>query len=86
MSKTAPANWVRFWIATVSVVLVLFVTKARAADPEPVKFEEETLPNGLRVIYSPLHQAPVVHVRVMYHVGSRDERLIGRALLTCSST
>ena len=26
------------------------------------------------MIYAPLHQAPVVHVRVLYHVGSRDER------------
>src|SRR5688572_23079946 len=44
------------------------------AMPAPIAFEEETLPNGLRVIYAPLHQAPVVHVRVLYHVGSRDER------------
>ena len=28
----------------------------------------------MRVIYAPLHQAPVVEVRVFYHVGSRDER------------
>src|SRR4051812_20533831 len=48
--------------------------KPQAAKPEPVPFEEETLPNGLKVIYSPLRQAPVVHVRVIYHVGSRDER------------
>ena len=26
------------------------------------------------MIYAPLHQAPVVEVRVFYHVGSRDER------------
>ena len=48
--------------------------KPQAAAVEPVQFEEETLPNGLKVIYSPLRQAPVVHVRVIYHVGSRDER------------
>ncbi len=47
---------------------------ASAGSPEPIQFEQETLPNGLRVIYAPLHQAPVVHVRVLYHVGSRDER------------
>jgi zinc protease len=39
-----------------------------------VEFTQETLDNGLQVIYAPLHQAPVVHVRVLYHVGSRDER------------
>jgi zinc protease len=39
-----------------------------------IEFTQDTLPNGLRVIYAPLHQAPVVEVRVFYHVGSRDER------------
>ena len=42
--------------------------------PQPVQFTTETLDNGLQVIYAPLHNAPVVHVRVLYHVGSRDER------------
>jgi zinc protease len=42
--------------------------------PAPVEFQEETLANGLRVVYAPLRNAPVVHVRVLYHVGSRDER------------
>jgi len=46
--------------------------EARAA--AAVEFTRETLPNGLEVVYAPLHQAPVVHVRVLYHVGSRDER------------
>ncbi len=34
----------------------------------------ETLPNGLRVIYAPMASSPATHVRVLYHVGSRDER------------
>jgi zinc protease len=41
---------------------------------EGIDFTQEVLDNGLRVIYAPLRQAPVVHVRVLYHVGSRDER------------
>jgi zinc protease len=52
------------------------VTVAVAADipmPQPIQFERETLDNGLRVIYAPMTNAPVIHVRVMYHVGSRDE-------------
>src|SRR3954452_16384425 len=48
--------------------------KPATADIPPIEFQKETLPNGLRVIYAPMHQAPVVHVRVLYHVGSRDER------------
>src|SRR3954470_15492294 len=38
------------------------------------KYEVETLPNGLRVIYAPMPTSPTTHVRVLYHVGSRDER------------
>ncbi|MEO6435678.1 MAG: pitrilysin family protein, partial [Tepidisphaeraceae bacterium] len=41
---------------------------------QKIEFVEETLDNGLHVIYAPLRQAPVVHVRVLYHVGSRDEQ------------
>jgi zinc protease len=60
-----------------SLLALSFATRSqptRAASPEPIQFEQESLPNGLQVIYAPLRQAPVVHVRVLYHVGSRDER------------
>ncbi|MEM7807905.1 MAG: pitrilysin family protein, partial [Planctomycetota bacterium] len=39
-----------------------------------IDFTSETLDNGLRVIYAPMDNAPVVHVRVLYHVGSKDEQ------------
>ncbi len=45
-----------------------------APAPARIDYTEETLANGLHVIYAPLRQAPVVHVRVIYHVGSRDEQ------------
>src|SRR6476469_4797468 len=70
----------RFVAAVLSLLLLAALSvRARAADvsvpaPAPVEYVQETLDNGLRVIYAPLHQAPVVHVRVLYHVGSRDER------------
>ncbi len=51
-----------------------FAQTKPAGDVGDIDFQTETLPNGLRVIYAPLHTAPVVHVRVLYHVGSRDER------------
>jgi zinc protease len=59
-------------VLTVIPIILLLATRLFAADA--ITFTDETLPNGLRVIYAPLHQAPVVHVRVLYHVGSRDER------------
>ena len=51
-------------------LLLIFAALARA---QSIDFQQETLDNGLHVIYAPLHNAPVVHVRVLYHVGSRDE-------------
>jgi zinc protease len=40
----------------------------------PVKFTETTLDNGLRVIISEDHYAPIYAIAVSYKVGSRDER------------
>ncbi len=78
----------RHWVASCLSLAVMAVpletawaqsptTTPPATKPTAVQkidFTTETLPNGLRVIYAPLHQAPVVQVRVLYHVGSRDER------------
>src|SRR5512144_589432 len=61
-------------IVTFVLALVLAPLGTRGSEPERIAFTEENLDNGLHVIYAPLHQAPVVHVRVFYHVGSRDER------------
>jgi zinc protease len=60
-----------------TILLICFAPVPALADlplPQPIDFTTETLPNGLQVIYAPMHNAPVVHVRVLYHVGSRDER------------
>ncbi len=40
----------------------------------PVKFTDSTLENGLRVLISEDHFAPVYAIAVSYKVGSRDER------------
>jgi zinc protease len=56
------------------VTACLLLPAGCAAPPPLVPFTRETLGNGLQVIYAPMHAAPVVHVEVLYHVGSRDER------------
>jgi zinc protease len=62
-------------LASLIVILLGFIPFAHAAPSVgDIDFQTQTLDNGLRVIYAPLHTAPVVHVRVLYHVGSRDER------------
>lgn len=39
----------------------------------PVKFQEKTLPNGLRVLSAVDHSSPTVAIQVWYHVGSKDD-------------
>src|SRR4029077_498919 len=47
---------------------------AAAATQPSIKFTDTTLKNGLRVVISEDHVAPVLSVVVLYNVGSRDER------------
>jgi zinc protease len=46
---------------------------AAATDSVDIPFTRFTLPNGLTVVVSEDHKAPVVAVSVWYHVGSADE-------------
>lgn len=43
----------------------------------PIKYQEVTLKNGLRVIMHEDHSTPIVAVNVWYHVGSKNE-VVGR--------
>jgi zinc protease len=61
-------------MALLAVAIVAAMGANRTCAAAQVEFTKETLANGLEVLYAPLHQAPVIHVRVFYHVGSRDER------------
>ena len=54
-------------------LMMVLVSNACALE-STIDFTKETLDNGLKVIYAPMKNAPVVHVRVLYNVGSRDER------------
>ncbi|MBW4890493.1 insulinase family protein [Mucilaginibacter sp. HMF5004] len=48
------------------------------AKAQKVEFTEYDMPNGLHVILHQDHNAPVVAVSVMYHVGSKNE-VVGRS-------
>jgi hypothetical protein len=48
----------------VSLAAALFLLPALARAQQKIDFTEQTLPNGLHVIYAPLHNAPVVAVHV----------------------
>ena len=66
-----PAAIRRFALAAIAVMTV--VTGMTAAAPR-VTFSDTKLKNGLRVIISEDHSAPVFSIAVNYNVGSRDER------------
>jgi len=55
-------------------VLLLLIPGVLSAQAGRIAFEQFTLPNGLRVIYSEDHSTPVVSVDLWYEVGSRNER------------
>jgi zinc protease len=58
-----------------ATILALALAASAAAVAEPtVTFTDTKLKNGLRVIVSEDHSAPVFSVAVVYNVGSRDER------------
>ena len=56
------------------VALLTMFPAALAGQAGRIAFEQFTLPNGLRVIYSEDHSTPIVTVDVWYEVGSRNER------------
>ena len=60
-------------LSAIVVTAVLAVT-VRAVTVPKVNFSDTRIKNGLRVIISPDHAAPVVSVSIAYNVGSRDER------------
>jgi predicted Zn-dependent peptidase len=53
-------------------------SRGAAAQAGAVRYEEFTLPNGLRVIASEDHSTPIVSVDLWYNTGSRNER-VGRS-------
>jgi zinc protease len=59
--------------AAAGVALTAAATASAISQPS-VKFTDTRLKNGLRVIISEDHVAPVFSVAVIYNVGSRDER------------
>lgn len=57
-----------------SAVLAAPPATAPAAATPSIPFEQFTLPNGLHVILSEDHTAPLVGVEMAYDVGSKDEK------------
>src|SRR5579872_5632724 len=61
--------------AAISILLGLPAAAAQSptADVPVLPVERFTLPNGLTVLLSPDHSAPIAAVTIWYHVGSKNE-------------
>ncbi len=61
-------------LVTILLGIVGFPKNVRAVDPEdPIPYKRFVLGNGLTVIVSEDHKAPVIGITLSYHVGSKDE-------------
>ena len=69
-----------------SLIVCFGLASGQTSKVPPIKFTDTTLENGLRVIISEDHYAPVFGIAVVYKVGSRDERPGAPGSRTCSST
>lgn len=59
-----------------STIIILVIAMSVTAYAQlKLKFEQYKLPNGLAVILHEDHKAPVVAVEIMYHVGSKNEKV-----------
>ena len=56
------------------VVAAASWTTFAASRPPKLQYEITTLANGLTLILSEDHSTPIVHVQLVYHVGSKNER------------
>ncbi len=72
---------VKFHLALIALLAAQF-SLAQATTPEasppavsvpPLRFQHETLPNGLQLYSVEDHSSPTVAVQVWYHVGSKDD-------------
>src|SRR5215212_5691974 len=45
-----------------------------ASRPPKLQYEITTLPNGMTVVLSEDHSTPIVHLQLVYHVGSKNEK------------
>ena len=49
-------------------------SSSAASRPPKLQYQISTLPNGLTVVLSEDHSTPIVHLQVVYHVGSKNEK------------
>jgi len=76
MSGAAPRSRLS-WLVPVAAVVGITVastTVQTAVRPPKLDYQLHTLDNGLTVILSEDHSTPIVHLQLVYRVGSKNER------------
>src|SRR6187200_1560967 len=58
----------------VLAIVGLAVPSPAAVRPPKLQYRISTLPNGLTVVLSEDHSTPIVHLQLVYHVGSKNEK------------
>jgi zinc protease len=62
--------------ASLAGAVIVAATQPSSAASRPPKFQYQitTLPNGLTVVLSEDHSTPILHLQLVYHVGSKNEK------------
>ena len=56
------------------VIAASIQPSSAASRPPKLQYQITTLPNGLTVVLSEDHSTPIVHLQLVYHVGSKNEK------------
>jgi zinc protease len=56
------------------VIAAATQSSSAASRPPKLQYQISTLPNGLTVVLSEDHSTPIVHLQLVYHVGSKNEK------------
>jgi zinc protease len=56
------------------IIAVSTQSSTAASRPPKLQYQISTLPNGLTVVLSEDHSTPIVHLQLVYHVGSKNEK------------
>jgi zinc protease len=65
--------WTVLTLLAVIIFPVFSVDSLAQVSMPRIKFQERTLPNGMRVLSAVDHSSPTVAIQVWYHVGSKDD-------------
>src|SRR5437899_1567307 len=72
--KAPSARPIAAAVAAALLVMAAATSPSAAVRPPKLQYEITTLPNGLTVVLSEDHSTPIVHLQLVYHVGSKNEK------------